>query len=95
MCPSNFAFQDIPFIYLDIINTARRDRTPVVCIAYGDEMSVYVKPLTPRGCAEVGRWLSSRGFSRWLYSSSVDFPKDVRPGIKFDPKYYIESPEEE
>lgn len=90
MCPSNEAFGSIPYVYTDIIKGQ-----PAVVVAYGDDMSIYRKLLTIRGCQEVGRWLASRGFKRWVYSSGMDFPKDVRPAIKFDPKYYIENPEED
>lgn len=41
-------------------------------------------PATKRGATSLGKELEARGVKKWLYSSSVDFPKDYgAPNIDF------------
>jgi hypothetical protein len=43
-----------------------------------------VHPLTKPGCVRAGRALFEAGHESWLYSSSVDFPREYKPRFRHD-----------
>ena len=46
--------------------------------------------LTKRGCLAAGHHLCTSGVSSWLYSSSVDYPKDYKKSFRYDARELIE-----
>lgn len=52
----------------------------VVSIRYSEGVADF--PLTKRGCIAAGKFLSEIKAESWMFSSSVDFPKEVKPSFR-------------
>lgn len=48
-----------------------------------------VYPLTKRGCLAAGRALFAAGAENWMCASSVDFPRETKPGFRGDARQFI------
>ncbi len=46
-------------------------------------------PLTPTDCRQAGADLFLSGVEEWGYSSSVDFPREVKPGFRGDVRILV------
>ena len=61
---------------------------PVVSVR-NDKGRLRSFPLTKEGCLAAGEYLHRRGQNDWLCSSSLDFPRDVAPRFRYDPRTLI------
>lgn len=41
-------------------------------------------PLTKLGCIKAGAYLKSIGCDSWMYSSSLDFPREYKKSFKYN-----------
>jgi|694.fasta_scaffold143125_6 hypothetical protein len=41
-------------------------------------------PLTKKSCIGLGQYMFERGQHSWLYSSTIDYPKEVKPSFRYD-----------
>lgn len=41
-------------------------------------------PLTAKGCRAAGAWIAEKKQESWMNSSSVDFPKEIKPSFRHD-----------
>ena len=48
-------------------------------------------PLTKRGCMKMGEFLFNSQVSHWLCSSSIDFPREIKPSFKYDVRDLLDS----
>ena len=62
------------------VSVTKNDGQAVVSINAAQERKYF--PLTKRGCIAAGKWLAEIGADSWSNSSSVDFPKEVKPRFR-------------
>ena len=65
------------------VSVTNHEDKPVVQIRDDNDIPVRF-PLTKLGCIEAGKYLRNQKQESWLCSSSVDFPKEVKKGFKYD-----------
>lgn len=73
---------------------------PIIDITHEGEAIIYVttsaeaeplivRRLTKQGVMEIGRWLAVNGYRDWAYCSSCDFPREYKPGFRYDVRELI------
>lgn len=74
----------LPYVSVD-----NHNNEPSLCVDFRPQKKWF--PLTAEGCREAGREIHARGWLMWQYSSSADFPCDLKPTFRGDVREYIES----